>query len=159
MDPTLWIINLFSNRDDPKAFYGDSYEIETNDAVHDEYEEEETPIDNIIGEEADLHDEEDTNDEAEDDEEIIAPRFDEDENIDVKDLDDDDDDANGEDDNKANDEDEVESNSNNNIKLRKRAKVVKAPPMKKTAQVKSVNKRATSQKVSNERAPKKQKQK
>jgi hypothetical protein len=136
MDPTNWIINLFSNHDDQKAFFGDSYEIEPQKPVceqHDD-EDEDGEVDHNIGEEPDLHDDdEDSNEESENYDEIAAPRFDEDESIDIKELDDDDDDAIVEEDDNLNN-----GIQDNEMKSRKRAKVTKVSQFKKQPQNKKI---------------------
>jgi hypothetical protein len=160
MDPSVWIINLFSNQDDQKAFYGDSYEIEQPEQLLDNMNADENEdndhTENLGGDEQldlgsdDDDDADDTSDEA-DDEEIIAPRFDDDDNLDVKELDDDDDDIAGEDDlnnTKNNGTDEIADGIQNKrakttktVKTAKTTKTVKTTKTtKKTAQPSKVKK-------------------
>jgi hypothetical protein len=78
MDPDTWIINLFSNKDNEKAFFGDSYENNSEFAEQMEDEDDTIVLSTVEEPYADIENEECT-DEEED--EIVAPTFDEDDTV------------------------------------------------------------------------------
>lgn len=94
MDPGDWFINLFSNRDDKNALFGDVYVKPTTVGLSQEddqelHDDDDTILEPTVAQDELFQDDETDEDVNEDDDEVVAPRF-EDDDIVLEEKDDDD---------------------------------------------------------------------